>query len=628
MRYAKVVLGISVEGPFDYSVPASLQDEIAIGARVRVPLRTQERIGYVVGLARRSRVKGVRPILSLIDRTGLLDKNTLTLARELSDYYCCSWGEAIEAALPEGIREGRDVKYSPGCQTASGPAAKAAIVVNEGKETLRQIVLLQDSSRNARLRWDRYIEEIGRELAETKTVLVLLPDSLSAARAADLITSRLGCSIAMLVRGKTSDAREWMRIKNGQAEVVIGTRSAVFAPLQRLGLIIIDEEHSHAYKQEQTPHYHPREIALMRSRLEGARVILGSASPTLESFYLTLKSAASLVRLKEEESRPEVKVLDLKRIGPFDRKKGIAISRYLLDSISLALAAGKKTLLFLNRKGFATVASCSACGYVIKCPRCNINLVFHYREKSLRCHYCNYSIAVPEVCPQCKAGYIRYSGAGTEKLESELYRNFPQARIRILEKEQDANQQEADILVATEYVIKEWRTAFDLVGVISIDSSLDRIDFRAAERTFSILQGLIGLAAGKAVIQTYLPQHHVFRSFLEQDPAVFYNEELRQRKQLAFPPYSHLGLIRLRGKSESRVKDAAEALFASLRTKARPGIKTASLNPGQPPKLRGNYYWQILLNAKDARRMSRFIKSCLKDFRQSSIIVTVDIDPV
>ena len=264
---------------------------------------------------------------------------------------------------------------------------------------------------------------------------------------------------------------------------------------------------------------------------------------------------------------------------------------------------------------------------VLKCPRCNINLVYYFKDNILNCHYCNFKMQPPTVCPNCNSGYIRYAGLGTEKIESELSRLFPQAIIKRLDNSKHLDINSADIFISATSIIKETEYYFDLIAVLSIDNSLNRIDFRAAEKAFGLLIGLLRLTDKKIVIQTRLLKHHCFNSLVDKDVSIFYTEELKQRKQLGFPPYKHLAIVKLRAKKEEKVGEASNILFNKLKKYKTKDINIVSVNPGQPSKLRGNFYWQILIKSDNPRKISRFLKIHLKDFSHSGIIVTVDVDP-
>ncbi len=475
-----------------------------------------------------------------------------------------------------------------------------------------------------------YLKEIKDVLAAKQSVIVLFSDIKDIEKAKEEIRKSLGVDAFVSFRKQPKELEVWEKIRQTDYSVVLGTRSGIFSPVNNLGLIIIDSEGDSVYKQEQSPHYHAREVALMRAQISGARVILGSQCLSLESFYLAKKEKVELEIIPSKAAYPLVKVIDLRRLAYAERKSKSIFSKFLADAIYATLGEKGKILLVINRKGFATTAACHNCGAPLKCPRCNINLVFHFEENKLRCHHCNFKMEVPKICPSCNAGYIKYSGTGTEKVESELARIFPQASIKILEEQKEGSVAlDADIIVSTPAVAKQvGRLSFDLIAVLAIDNSLNRVDFRASEKTFSLLMGLVGLTSKKIIIQSANANHYCFQALINNDPLLFYEKELEQRKQLNFSPFKHMILLKLRGADLEKVKKAASDLFQRLNNIATSSIKMLSLNPGSPAKLRGNFYYQILLRASSAQKASNFLKLHLKEWHYSGIIVTVDVDPV
>jgi len=575
-------------------------------------------LGYVVGVVSKTDIANVKlkPILEVIDDYPLLDRDMLSFTRQLSCYYGCSWGEAIEIALPQALRRGKkiaqDIQISENIQHKDKP----------------QVTLAHILEREAR--WASYLDSIKETINNHKSVIVLLPDITSVLKVKEAIVANLGILPKVLYRKQPKETEEWMKIRQDKYSIVVGTRSAIFAPANNLGLIIIDEEQDTAYKQDQVPHYHAREAAFMRINIEKARLILGATAPSLESIYLARQEKIKYTFHAGASALPEVKIINMRSQQYSFSKRDIILSRSLQDAIIQALNAKGKILLFLNRRGFATWATCLHCGMVLKCPRCNVNLVYHFKESILNCHYCNFKIPAPKICPECNSGYIRYLGTGTEKIESELSRIFPQARIKRLDNAEDLDISSADIFIASQAIIKETESQFNLIGVLSIDNSLNRVDFRAAEKTFALLVCLLGLAKEKLLIQTRLPQHYCFKALENKEISIFYDEELKYREQLKFPPYRHLCLVKLRGKKEGRVKTVSEDLFNKLVkfSKKNKSIKIVAVNPSQPSKLRGNFYWQILIKGSSPLGIVKFLKLHLKNFKHSGIIVTVDMDPL
>lgn len=615
MQYAKIIFGLPIEGPFDYSIPKELIGKLKIGSRVLVPFGNQKAIGFLVGFSSKTSIKNIKSIIATPDELPLINLNLLTLAKNISEYYCSSWGQAIETEIPLALRKGKRVTFLKN----SNPEIKTF-----SQETTL-VHCLESKSR-----WQKsYLPKIKSTLENKKSAIILLADLIAVNKAENLIRENFSDKkIIVLLRNQANELNKWLEIKNSGIDIVIGTRSSLFAPLDDLGLIIIDNEESYGYKQDQVPHYHAREVAFMRGNLENAEIILGSASPSLESMQLVRGKKIKYEFIYSDQGYPEIKIIDMKGLPILSLRRNIILSKYLESAIFQNLNSKGKTLILLNRRGFATMASCASCGAILKCPRCNINLVFHYKDNNLGCHHCNYKISPPKICPGCNTGYIRYAGAGIEKIESEISRIFPQAKVKHLEHQEGANLADADIFIATEGIIKNPGLEFDLVTALSIDNTLNHPDLHSAQHAFNISIGLIGLTRKKLVIQTSLPEHHAFKALIDKNFNLFYDLELAQRKQLGFPPFKHLALIKLRGKYPDKLEMTAKELFDNLLNKKAKSVKVMSLNRPWPEKLRGNYYWQILLKTDSPKKLTKFLKTNLNKFKHSGIIVTVDVDPV
>ena len=622
MLYANVVLGLPIDGPFDYLIGHDLEDKISVGTRVWVNFRNKKEVAYVVGLNKKTKIKKLKEILALIDQLPILDKDILLLTKRLAEYYCCSWGEAIECALPDEIRKGKIKGDGSIFLPSDSVKIEPSPFIQKEK---RPLLFVQGFDR-----MPVYLREIKEVLAAKQSVIVLFSDITAVEKAKEEIRKNLGVEAFISLRKQSKELENWEKIRRVDYCVVLGSRSSIFSCVNNLGLIIIDQEHDQVYKQEQVPHYHAREAALMRAEIQGAKLILGSHCLSLESFYLARKEKLEFKIIPSEAAYPQIKVIDLRRLAYAERKSKSIFSKFLADAIYAALGEKGKILLVINRRGFATTAACHNCGVALKCPRCNINLVFHFDEDKLKCHHCNFKMEAPNICPSCNAGYIKYSGIGTEKVESELARIFPQAAVKILEEQKGSvGLAEADIFVATGSVIKQQGLlSFDLIGVLAIDNLLNRVDFRSAEKTFSLLMGLVSLSSKKIIIQSANANHHCFQALIKNDPQLFYEEELKQRKQLNFAPFKHMILVKLRGSSLEKVKKASSDLFQRLNNIKITSMKILSLNPGQPAKLRGNFYYQILMRAASAEKASHFLKLHLKEWHYSGIIVTVDVDPI
>ena len=468
-----------------------------------------------------------------------------------------------------------------------------------------------------------YLALIEEVIKSGKQAIVLIPEISLTFQTVRRFYQRFGQQIAVLHSRMSSGERSdsYVRIEEGEANIVIGARSALFAPTKNLGLIIIDEEHDGAYKSDTTPKYHTREAAIFRAQMVGASVVLGSATPSVESFSKAQKGEYILWTLKERgghASLPQVSVVDLKE--EFQQGNRSMFSQALKEKILDRLAKKEQIMLFLNRRGFAGFVSCRACGSVMKCPHCDISLTYH-RNGSLCCHYCGYQIRYQKICPVCKAPHVAAFGLGTEKVEAALLAEFPQARVLRMDmdttRRKNAHQEildsfskgEADILIGTQMIVKGHDYAnVTLVGILAADLSLHAQDFRSGERTFQLLCQAAGRAgrgqkAGEVIIQTYSPEHYAITAAAEQSYEHFYEEESAFRRMLRYPPWSHMLVILVQCGEERQAILAVQRIQRMI-IKSQEGVNVPVnvMNPGQAAlsKLKDVYRQVIYLKHEDA----------------------------
>lgn len=517
-----------------------------------------------------------------------------------------------------------------------------AAMAGEGKST----VLLHGITGSGKT--EVYLQAIAASLAKGLGSIVLVPEISLTPQIIDRFTARFGDLVAVLHSGLSAGERydEWRRVLTGSALVVVGARSAVFAPLGNIGLFILDEEHEHSYKQEETPRYHARDVALWRARHHGAAVVLGSATPSLESYRLAEEGEYTLCRLPSRiynRPLPPVEIVDLRRELREGHRK--PFSRLLLTALADTVASGHQAILFLNRRAYATFVLCRECGFVLRCPDCQVALKFHAPGSELRCHYCEQRQPYPLTCPSCAGRSIRHFGTGTQRVEDELQKAFPEWRLARLDADTASRKGEHrrilsafrrgeyQVLVGTQLVTKGLDFPnVTLVGVITADTALNLPDFRAGERTFQLLTQVAGRAGrgeagGRVIVQTYAPDHYAVLAAKEHDFEGFYRQELKSRQELSYPPFSRLVRFLLSGPREAEVTGAAERLAEFL------AAKVEVLGPSPCPlyRLRGRFRWQVvardvslekLLDAgKEAAAFSRNIS------RPGDIRLTVDVDP-
>jgi primosomal protein N' (replication factor Y) len=505
-----------------------------------------------------------------------------------------------------------------------------------------------------------YLQAIAHTLQKDRGAIVLVPEISLTPQTVERFKARFSSGalktlVAVLHSHLSAGERhdEWQKIRQNRARIVIGARSAIFAPLENLGLVIVDEEHEHSYKQEESPRYNARDMAVMRGQLENAVVVLGSATPSLESYYNALQGKYRLLEMPtrvDDKKMPLVRVVDMRLEAR--REKGIPIfSRILRDRIQLRLDAKEQTILFLNRRGYASSLQCPKCGYVAGCPNCSISLTYHRKIERLICHICGHSAQAPKVCPEpnCRNPAIRFAGVGTEKVEDTLIKLFPHARIARMDSDAlkrkedyrrilgDFRTGKIDILVGTQMIAKGLHFPnVTLVGIIFADLALHIPDFRAGERTFQLLTQVSGRAGrgdveGEVVVQAFTPFHPAIQYARRHDFLGFYDQEIEFRQQLQYPPYTRIALITFRGRNEEKVALCAEQIKKEL-DKELPAVTNHVLaGPAPAPLLKAeNYFrYQIMLRAKQMPKLSRYLASMEQKLKMpEDISMTIDIDPL
>ena len=493
-----------------------------------------------------------------------------------------------------------------------------------------------------------YLQAISHALELGKNALVLVPEIALTPQLTGRFQARFGGGIAILHSGLSDGERydEWRRIRRGLARIVIGARSAIFAPLDKIGIIIVDEEHEASFKQSDGLRYNARDLALVRGRMEQAAVVLGSATPSVTTIHAAEQRRLTLLELPERVKGRPMPIVELVAM------KGIkaTISPSLSHSLAETYEQGRQAIVFLNRRGFATFLICTDCAKPLTCPNCSVTLTYHRQRGQSLCHYCDYAVPAPGTCPSCGGTTLSELGAGTERLEHNLKELLPAARIvrmdsdttsgkgsheRLLSRMNDGS---ADILVGTQMIAKGHDfPEVTLVGVVNAEASLGMPDFRAAERTFQLLSQVIGRAGrgevpGRVVVQAIDTEHYAISSAAEHDAARFYREELQFRREAGYPPFTFLAAFAISGLSEQTVSEQADSTVRTLsRLKSELKVRVEILGPAPSPiyRLRNRFRHQILLkgaNRKDLHRLLAFWR--LQTTVASTVRISVDIDPV
>ncbi|MDB2086438.1 primosomal protein N' [Clostridium paraputrificum] len=497
-----------------------------------------------------------------------------------------------------------------------------------------------------------YMNLVGETLKEGKSAIVLVPEISLTPQMIERFKGRFGKNVALfhskLSQGERFD--EWYRIKKGEARLVVGARSAIFLPLDNLGIIIIDEEHENTYKSEQNPKYLTKEVAKFLSEIKGCKYILGSATPSIETYYEALNGKLELVEIKNRVSNrplPQMEIVDMRE--ELKSRNLSLLSRSLYNEMKETLERKEQIILFLNRRGFSSFVSCRSCGYVFKCPECDLSMTYH-KNGYLICHYCGRAQREQKVCPECGSKSVKFFGAGTQRVEEEVKKYFPKARVMRMDVDTTRNKDsheniynafksgEGDVLIGTQMVSKglDFKNV-TLVGVLAADISLNIPDYRSSERTYQIITQVAGRAGrgekkGKVVIQTYTPNSLSLQYAIENNYNDLYNEEIKVRKIMNYPPFSTIFLINSISKDERKLKEFMNKVGESLRKllDSRENIQILGPVPCIITKLKDNYRWQIIIKGNLDNKLKLKIKDILYELNKSvynEIRISMDINP-
>ncbi len=498
-----------------------------------------------------------------------------------------------------------------------------------------------------------YLRVIAEVLKRGKRALVLVPEIALTPQSARRFLRRLGGGLALFHSGLTPAQRldEWRRIRAGKVNVVIAARSGIFVPLENLGLIVVDEEHDPSYKQEDSCPYNARDMALARGKLEDACVILGSATPSFETYVNAQRGKITRLDLPKRHhggGLPTVELVDLKENQ--DAPKGAFLTLKLLKEVDEALARKEQVVLFLNRRGFDTFAQCRACGNVFKCPNCDISLTHHRNARHLLCHLCGFSRASPPLCPECSSEKLFFGGVGTQKVEEVLVKHFPEARIERLDRDTTRRRddlekilerfrnKEIDILTGTQMIVKGHDfPGISLVGVLCGDLSLHFPDFRASERTFQMLTQVAGRTgratdSGKVILQTFDPDNEAIRFAAAHEFEGFFERDSIPRKELLYPPFGYLILVRVEGNNEKKVEDKAIRIGRTARLLKGSSRDVMILGPAPSPRKKavGRYRWQVLFKSAERGPVRTLVQALMAEghLKGHGLKIIVDVDPI
>jgi len=655
--YYDLVFDIPIDQSFTYCIDD--KNEAAVGRRVMVPFGRRDCLGYIIEeretLPQNVQPETVKKIRRVVDKEQLFDTRDIEIARWVANYYLCSMGQALSAIIPSGrkmivpVMPDSDEETESALSISDEQAAALSAIISSDPDRLQSGAakhpprfylygITGSGKTEVFLRAAQYMLNLG------KSVIYLVPEISLTHQMKQMINNRFGSLAATLHSGMSPSKRlaEWMKIRNTEALIVIGPRSAIFAPVKNLGLIIIDEEHDGSYKSGNTPRYHARQVAFHRCSVEGSRLVMGSATPSAEAWKLMTEGGIKRLNLSKRLSgggMPEIKAVSL-------AKTDGCLTKELKDEIRTTASMGRQTILFLNRRGFAFFYQCPSCGWEQTCRRCSVSLTWHKNRGRCMCHYCGYSEAPPSACPKCGCVEAGYRGFGTQMIEEEVRLAFPDLRLRRIDADTAGSLEDTlslfktgmiDILLGTQMVAKGLNfPGVRLVGVVFADTGLHLPDFRATERTFSLIVQVAGRAGryfpdSKVIVQTLRIDDPVIKRSCAMDVDGFFNTELKQRMALGFPPYSRIIRFVIRSKEEKRANDAIKRL-ASLVKPLLPN-NSNMLGPAECPIgiINKNHRRQLILRCPSLGPIHSAAKELLIRYeteRDFKTYLEVDVDPV
>ncbi|MBQ1368688.1 MAG: primosomal protein N' [Firmicutes bacterium] len=700
-RYASIVIDVhhqKVDRIFTYLVPESLQEVLCPGQLVRVPFGAHDQLkrGYILELCESLRpeeektigdkIDKLKSIHSVLQEEPLLREREIRLAKSIAERYMSPLSASLALFLPKlpsrtksslskaagKLREGTEEKS----QIKSEEEAPASFECEQkdlwpllNEQQLSAVQKITDSLEKKEFReyllfgitgsgkTEVYMRVIREAFTRGRRTILLVPEISLTPQLIEVFRERFGEAVGFTHSRMTDKERTvvWHEAAEGKYQVMIGPRSALFMPMKDLGLVILDEEHESSYRSDQlSPHYHAREVAEMMCRLDGCPLVLGSATPDLSTYYRAQNGEIALLELPKRAVRsshlPSSRLVDM-RLEMQNGNMGIFCSE-LTEKIRQRLERKEQTILFLNRKGYATFVNCRSCGFVLKCPRCYMPYTYHKESDRLICHHCGKEVRLPSICPSCGSIHIRSFGVGTERVEEEAARLFPGASIcrmdmGTMKKREDYEevyqkfrQGEGDILIGTQMVAK----GFDfpkvtLVGVLAADMTLYNADFHSSERTFQLLTQVAGRAGrgdlpGEVLIQTFSPEHYCLVKASEQDYPGFYKNEIAARRLMQCPPFTHLGQVIIQSRREDNVTSAAKQMAELMRNYAKgKSIEILGPSPAQLFRINNVFRWKLLIKCAEEDRLRNFVRYTIDRFKERSdlaryVVIMADIDPM
>ncbi len=659
--YAHILFPINAEA-FTYLVPDELEKDIHSGCRVMAPFKRSHKVGIVTGLSKTppvitqitktKRAIVYKPLHSLLDDIPLVPENVLKLIRWVAQYYMSASGLVLKNAVPSAFFTGKKPGKSRVTYDEDTGTAKALKMTDEQNNAIKEI---NDSEEGVFLlhgvtgsgKTEIYINAI-KAMPEGRQAIVLVPEIAITAQIIERFRSHFREQVVFFHSGLSIGERitQWWKMRNGEARVVIGVRSGVFAPFTNIGLIIIDEEQEGSFKQFEGLRYNARDVALARAQLEGSKIVLGSATPSMEAFYAADRGKFKYLELKHRVARrkmPEVEIVDMTKAT----KETLSFSTQLLDALKDNVAKGHQSLIMLNRRGYSPFFICTDCGYTYKCPACSITLIYHKDTNTLNCHYCNSYLEPQDKCPECKGSGVKYLGSGTQRVEEDIRLLMPTLTIQRMDRDttqkklshyriiKQMETKKLDVLLGTQMVAKGHDFPnVTLSAVVSADIALNLPDFRSAERAFQLFTQLAGRAgrgevSGKAFIQTYEPEHYVFAYVKNHDYRAFYNNEIEMRKELSYPPFSKLIRIIFSFRTKESAARNIKNITSRIKRLNQRGVEILGPAPAPIEKIRSLWRWHLVLKGGDSKKLRLTASAILGKVHDiKEVKIDVDVDPI
>jgi len=673
--FAEIVLGRvnpRLDKVYHYSIPESLANTLDIGHQVMVPFGKSRAVGYVVGLLETSEVKGIKDIEKILSPYPLFNMGSVSLARWMSEYYNSFFITALRTVMPPGtltverramknIKKPLYAEVKGKIDSEQGIKAGSSVDFVLTKEQGSALAYITKGIDNNKFgttllygitgsgKTEVYLRAAKHAIEAGGSVIILVPEVGLTPQVIDRARHHFCDSLAVYYSNMTDKQRQdaWAEVATGGKKVVLGTRSALFMPLKDIKLIVLDEEYENTYKSDQSPRYHTREVAMQIAKRSGAQVVLGSATPSIETFYHAKNGDYALLTLPkriDDKPLPPVEIIDMRK----EIKSGNSnvLSRTLRDEIRSTYKNKEQSILFINRRGYFSFVMCRECGYIIKCPKCESSLIYHLTDKKLRCNHCSFTAEAATICPKCSSTKIKFFGGGTQRIEQEVASLIPGARILRLDRDTVSKKGSyeniirsfisgaADVLIGTQMVTKGLDIGkVTLVGVVAADIGLNIPDFRAGEHTFQLITQVAGRAgrhklAGKVIVQTYDPDNPAIKFASRHDYAGFYEEEIAARKELGMPPFENLINIIITSEKEKTAEEVAKDLARFLRKRLSDNGEV--LGPAVAPisRLKGSFRYQILIKGKDAYIIRKaVVDSAAGVVKLGRTRIMIDVDP-